>query len=69
MEWNNYFKWLELTYKIDINKELRNTLEEHFGDNSNIYTEEDLYECSRKIIQTFHDKYINKKYYKYRKYL
>ena len=51
MNWDNYFKMLEITYKIEINQELRNTLKEHFGDNINIYTEQDLYEQSRKIIQ------------------
>lgn len=69
MEWNNLFRWLELSYRIDINKELRNALIEHFGENLDIYTEQDLYEQSRKAIQTFKNKYINKKYYKYRKYL
>ena len=69
MEYNNFFKWLELTYHIEINKELQNTLEEHFGENLNIYTDQDLYEKSRKIIQTYKDKYINNKYYWYRKYL
>ncbi|MDD3341924.1 MAG: hypothetical protein PHN72_07055 [Bacilli bacterium] len=69
MEYTNFLKWLELTYRIDINKELRNTITEHFGENLNIYTEQDLYEQSRKVIQTYKDKYINKKYYKYRKYL
>ena len=59
MEYKNYFKWLELAYKIDINSELRNTLEEHFGEKLNIYTDQDLYEQSRKIIQTYKDKYLN----------
>ena len=31
MEYKNFFRWLELTYRIDINNELRNTLTEHFG--------------------------------------
>lgn len=64
MEYKNFFRWQELAYRIDINSELRNTLEEHFGANLNIYTDQDLYEQSRKIIQTYKDKYItkNKKY-------
>ena len=69
MEYKNFFRWLELTYRIDINRELRNTLTEHFGENLNIYTDQDLYEQSRKIIQNYKDKYINQKYYNYRKYL
>ncbi len=68
MEYKNFFRWLELAYRIDINSELRNTLVEHFGENPNIYTDQDLYEQSRKIIQNYKDKYINEKYYKYRKY-
>ena len=58
----------EILVHIEINKELQNTLEEHFGADLNIYTEQDLYEQSRKIIQTYKDKYINQNYYKYRKY-
>ncbi len=68
MEYKNFFRWLELAYRIDINKELQNTLEEHFGEDLNIYTDQDLYEQSRKVIQTYKDKYINQNYYKYRKY-
>lgn len=59
MEYKNFFSWLELAYHIQINKELRNTLTEHFGENLNIYTDQDLYEQSRKIIQTYKDKYLN----------
>lgn len=69
MEYKNYFRWIELTYCIKINKELQNTLEEHFGEGSDIYTEQDLYEQSRKIIQNFKDKCINIRYYRYHKYL
>lgn len=67
MDYKNFFRWLELAYRIDINKELRNTLTEYFGENLNIYSEQDLYEYPQKLIQTYKDKYIN--YYKYRKYL
>lgn len=69
MEYHNFFKWLEEYYRIQLNKELRNTLTEHFGEDLYIYTEQDLYEQSRKIIQTHKEKYINQKYYKYHKYL
>ncbi len=62
MEYKNFFRWLEMAYRIDINKELQNTLKEHFGENLNIYTEQDLYEQSRKIIQNY--QYTNK----YKKY-
>lgn len=64
MDYKNFFKWLELVYGIDINSELRNALTEHFGENLNIYTDQDLYEQSRKIIQNYKYKYITK----YKKY-
>ena len=65
MSYNNFFRWLEEYYRMKINKELRDTLREHFGDNLNIYTEQDLYEQSRKIIQNNKYKYIKNKYYNY----
>lgn len=64
MDYKNFFKWLELVYRIDINSELRNALTEHFGENLNIYTDQDLYEQSREIIQNYKYKYITK----YKKY-
>ena len=65
MEYENFFKWLEITYSIDINVELRNILTEHFGDNLNIYTDQDLYEQSCKLIQNYKDKFYQNKYNKY----
>ena len=62
MEYKNFFRWLELAYRIDINRELRNTLAEHFGENLNIYTDQDLYEQSRKIIQNYQYANMYKKY-------
>lgn len=49
---NNYFRALEIRYNIEINKNLRKVIEEHFGNDLNIYTEQDLYEQTRKIIQS-----------------
>lgn len=62
MDYKNFFRWLELAYRIDINSELRNTLTEHFGENLNIYTDQDLYEQSRKIIQNYQYSNMYKKY-------
>lgn len=59
MKWDNYFRSLEIAYRIEINKNLRRIIHEHFGDNLNIYTEQDMYEQSRKLIQNY--KYKNKK--------
>ena len=66
MEYKNFFRWLELTYRIEINKQLQNTLTEHFGESLNIYTDQDLYEQSRKIIQKYKDQYFQSKYKKYK---
>lgn len=63
MKYKNFFRWLEIAYHIEINKEFRNTLTEHFGEDLNIYTDQDLYEQSRKIIQSY--KYNTNKYKKY----
>ena len=65
MEYENFFKWLEIAYNIEITKNLQNAIKEHFGDDLNIYTEQDLYEQSRKIIQTYKDQYYQTKYKKY----
>lgn len=67
MEYKNYFKWLENTYRIEINQELRNVITNHFGDNLNIYTEQDMYEQSRKLIESYRDKYLQINYHKFYK--
>lgn len=69
MNWSNYFRELEMAYRIEINQELRNTIQEHFGENLNIYTEQDMYEQSRKIIQNYKEKYLKNQFKKYYKYL
>lgn len=61
MNWNSYFKALEMSYRIKINQELRNTIKEHFGSNLNIYTDQDLYEQTRKIIQEYTYRTSNRK--------
>lgn len=53
MNWKSYFKALEISYRTEINQELRNAKKEHFGSNLNIYTDQDLYEQTRKIIQEY----------------
>lgn len=59
MEWKNYFESLEKMYRIEINQNLQNTIMEHFGDNLNIYTDQDMYEQSRKIIQSYKNRKLN----------
>lgn len=53
MDWERYFMALEMSYRTEINQELRNTIMEYFGSNMNIYTEQDLCEQTRKIIQEY----------------
>lgn len=60
MNWKSYFKALEMSYRTEINQELRNTIKEHFGLNLNIYTEQDLHEQTRKIIQNYTYRNSNK---------
>ncbi len=64
MNWESYFRSLEIMYRIEINQNLQNAIIEHFGDNLNIYTEQDMYEQSRKIIQSYKNQKLNidKKY-------
>lgn len=60
MNWNSYFKALEMSYRTKINQELRIAIMEHFGTNLNIYTDQDLYEQTRKIIQNYKYRNSNK---------
>lgn len=53
MNWRSYFRVLEIAYRIEINQKLQNTIKEYFGENLNIYTDQDLYEQTRKIIQEY----------------
>lgn len=63
MNWRSYFKALEIAYRIEINQELRDTIKEYFGANLNVYTDQDLYEQTRRIIQNY--VYRNQKKPKY----
>lgn len=59
MKWKNYITSLERMYRIEINQNLQNAIMEHFGDNLNIYTDQDMYEQSRKIIQSYKNRKLN----------
>jgi len=67
VEYKNYFKWLENVYRIEISQELRNVITNHFGDNLNIYIEQDMYEQSRKLIESYKNKYLQINYHKFYK--
>lgn len=51
---------LEMSYRTEINQELHNAIREHFGTNMNIYTEQDLCEQTRKVIQEYMYRNSNK---------
>ena len=59
MKWKNYFASLENMYRIEINQSLQNAIIEHFGEDLNIYTDQDMYEQSRKIIQSYKNQNLN----------
>lgn len=61
MNWNKYFKVIEMANRTEINQELRNAIKEHLGSNLNIYTEQDLCEQTRKVIQEYTYRKSNKK--------
>ncbi len=67
MNWKNYFNWLSNTYRIEINQELQNVIQAHFGEDLNIYTEQDMYEQTRKLIQSYTDRYLQMNYNKFYK--
>ena len=60
MKWRSYFEWLEKMYRIEINQNLQNAIREHFGENLNIYTGQDMYEQSRKIILSYKNQRLSK---------
>lgn len=61
MNWNKYFKAIEMANRTEINQKLRNAIKEHLGSNLNIYTEQDLCEQTRKVIQEYTYRKSNKK--------
>ena len=60
MKWRNYFEWIEKMYRIEINHNLQNAIKEHFGEELDIYTDQDMYEQSRKIILSYKNQRLNK---------
>ena len=66
MKYNNYIRCLEKTYNIEINKEIRNTLGEYFGNDLNAYTEQDLYETSERNIKIYTIKHLKNMYKEYK---
>lgn len=66
MDWNKYINTLEKTYRIKIDSRLRNTIINYFIEDLNLYTEQDMYEQSRKLVlSSYYSKINGNKNYKY----
>lgn len=50
MNWNYYFNTLERINKIKLDNDLKNTIINHFKDDLLLYTEQDIYEQTRRLI-------------------
>jgi len=59
MEWSNYFRTLENVYKIKFDSTLKDTIKNHFTEELNLFTEQDMYEQTRKIVQAYRFSRIN----------
>ena len=64
MNYNNYFKALERCYQIQLDSTIRNTMINHFKDELYLFTEQDMYEQTRKIVNTYIYSKTNSKYKK-----
>ena len=53
MSWNKYFKALENIYRIKIDNTLKSTIINHFTEELNLYTEQDICEQTTKVIQAY----------------
>ena len=65
MQWDNYLKWLEMTYRTEINHQLRMNIKEHFRNDLQISTDEELYVKTKKIIQAYKSRYYIKQHNRY----
>lgn len=65
MDWNKYINTLENIYRIKIDSQLRNAIINHFIEDLNLNTEQDMYEQSNKLIlSSYYSKINGKKNYK-----
>lgn len=53
MNWSNYFRKIETMYKIKIDSTIRSTIINQFTEEYYLFTEEDIFELSRKNIQSY----------------
>ena len=61
MDYSNYFRTLEIIYKVKLDSTLRNTIQNHFIEELNLFTEQDMYEQHQKAIQSYFFRKINSK--------
>ena len=59
MQYSNYFRTLEIIYKVKLDSTLRNTIQNHFTEELNLFTEQDMYEQASKAIQSYCFRKIN----------
>lgn len=59
MEWSNYFRTLEIMYKMKFDSTIKYTIKNHFIEELNLFTEQDMYEQTKKIVQAYRYSKIN----------
>ena len=59
MEYANYFRTLEKIYNVKLDSTLRNTIQNHFIEELNLFTEQDMYEHTQKAILSYCFRKIN----------
>jgi len=59
MEFSNYFRTLEIKYNMKLDSTLKNTIQNHFTEELNLFSEQDMYEQSRKVILSYGFRKIN----------
>lgn len=65
MDWNKYINTLENIYRIKIDSQLRNAIINHFIEDLNLNTEQDMYNQTNKLIlSSYYSKINGKKNYK-----
>ena len=53
MEWSNYLRSLEHIYKIEIDSTIKNTIKNYFTEEPDLFTEQDMFERTIQIRQSY----------------
>ena len=59
MEWSNYFNTLESIYKMKFDSPVKNAIKNHFTEELQLFTEQDMFERTLKIRQSYCFSIIN----------